>query len=372
MILHVDISVDITSLQVLDYKGNGGEGGIRTLGTGVSPYNGLANSTRPLPIARNQSDTITSDDPSRAQSGCSAALNAPQYAPHSAELTQRTQNREPPLISCPVGELRPHPSIARHRLPVDSFKLSALAERGDLAFCDPIVITRDRIVIDGYARWELAKRTGRLELSCIEHKLGLEEALGELIRTHGPSPGLTDFVRIELALDLEPYFQQKALMNQLAGGQGKGLSKLTIPQRVDTRRELARLAGVSSGNVRKVKSILTHACSLLLQAARKEEVSINLADKWCLEPEAQQQEYLRVMRIERGIKRKATNIVAAHLARVSSSTPDREVIKLSDLVGLLNETGSVEVEIVDAPGRTIFVTKELINSLIPRQGALVG
>ena len=42
MILHVDISVDITSLQVLDYKGNGGEGGIRTLGTVGSPYNGLA------------------------------------------------------------------------------------------------------------------------------------------------------------------------------------------------------------------------------------------------------------------------------------------------------------------------------------------
>ena len=27
---------------MLDYKGNGGEGGIRTLDTGVSPYNGLA------------------------------------------------------------------------------------------------------------------------------------------------------------------------------------------------------------------------------------------------------------------------------------------------------------------------------------------
>jgi hypothetical protein len=33
VISHVDISVDITSLQVLDYKGNGGEGGIRTPGT---------------------------------------------------------------------------------------------------------------------------------------------------------------------------------------------------------------------------------------------------------------------------------------------------------------------------------------------------
>jgi hypothetical protein len=45
---------------------------------------------------------------------------------------------------------------------------------------------------------------------------------------------------------------------------------------------------------------------------------------------------------------------------------------VSELVGLFNETGSVEVEIVDVPGRTILVTKELINSLIPRQGALVG
>jgi hypothetical protein len=29
-------------MQVLDHVGTGGEGGIRTLGTGVSPYNGLA------------------------------------------------------------------------------------------------------------------------------------------------------------------------------------------------------------------------------------------------------------------------------------------------------------------------------------------
>jgi hypothetical protein len=36
------LSVGITDLQTLDYKGNGGEGGIRTLDTGVSPYNGLA------------------------------------------------------------------------------------------------------------------------------------------------------------------------------------------------------------------------------------------------------------------------------------------------------------------------------------------
>ena len=213
-------------------------------------------------------------------------------------------------------------------------------------------------------------------LDCFEYELSSEEdALEELIRTlrtHCASRGLTDFVRIELALDLEPHFREKALMNQQSGGQHKGLSKLTIAQRVNTRREVAQLAGVSSGNVRKVKNILTHACSFLLQAAREEEVSINLADEWSHEPHAQQQEYLRLIRIERGIKRKARNIVAAHLARLASSRGDRQLVRSSDLVRLLSDIVSIEVEIVDAPGKTIFVTKELIDSLMPRQGALVG
>ena len=259
-----------------------------------------------------------------------------------------------------------------------------MAERGDLAFCDPIVITRDRIVIDGYARWELAKRNGRRMLDCFEYDLSLEEALGELLRTHCPSRGLTDFVRIELALDLEPYFQEKALMNQQAGGQNKGSAKLTIAQRVDTRREVARVAGVCSGNVRKVKHILTQGCSTLLQAARTEEVSVNLAEKWSHEPERQQQEHLRLCRIERGVKRKARHLVAAHLARVSPSARDRQLMKLSDLVGLVNQfqldsstedqtvdVNSIEVELVDAPGRMVFVTEELIRCLTPVQGILL-
>jgi hypothetical protein len=35
-------SVGIAKSQMQDNKSAGGEGGIRTLGTGVSPYNGLA------------------------------------------------------------------------------------------------------------------------------------------------------------------------------------------------------------------------------------------------------------------------------------------------------------------------------------------
>ena len=47
-------------------------------------------------------------------------------------------------------------------------------------------------------------------------------------------------------------------------------------------------------------------------------------------------------------------------------------MKLSELVQLSTDIGSVEVEIIDAPGRTMFATKELIQSLTARQGGLVG
>lgn len=339
--------------------------------TGIITDNGLANSTRPLRIARNQSDTVGLGAPSWAEIECPASLNAPQYAPCSKRLDRHSplswQSR---LISCPVSDLRPHPSYARHKLSVDAAQLSTLADRGDRAFCDPIAITFDRVVIDGYARLELARRRGRPMLDCFVHELGTEDALEELIRTHSGSQGLPDFVRIEMALDLEPHFHARALMNQQSGGQGKGLSKLTAAQQINTRREVARLAGVSSGNVHKVRNILTNACPALLEAAREEEVSINLAEKWCRKPEAQQQQYLRLMRIDRGLRRKARNLVAAHLDRISPSSS--QVIRLSDLVELLTDIGSVEVAIVDAPGKAIVVTRELIHSLAPRQGVLAG
>ena len=305
-------------------------------------------------------------------------MYAPQSAPRDAEFIQCTENGTPRRLWCPVDELRPHPSYVRHGLSVDTSRLSALAQRGDLAFRDPIVITRERFVVDGYARWELAKRSGRKAIECFEHDLSPEDALEELIRTHHRSDGFIDFRRIELALDLESHFQQRALRNQQAGGRGKGLSTLTTAQRVDTRREVAQLAGVSCGNVRKVKNILLHACPSLLEAARSKEVSINLADKWSDQPPAQQHEYLRRFRIERGIRKKARTLVAAHCAQLMRSDRDDKAFKLLDVVDGLNQlvtsaseqsrdVNSIEVQIIKASGRRIFVTEELACSLIATQ-----
>ena len=102
-----------------------------------------------------------------------------------------------------VSDLRPHPSYARHKLSVQPSKLGALDERGDLGFSHPLMITQDKFIMDGYAGWELAKRRGRPTLNCIEDNLTAEEALEEFIRRHRRARGICDFIRIELALDLE-------------------------------------------------------------------------------------------------------------------------------------------------------------------------
>ena len=68
------------------------------------------------------------------------------------------------LVTCRLDDLRPHPSYVRHHLAVPASQLSALAEQGDRAFLEPLMITQDRTILDGYGRLELARRRGRAAL----------------------------------------------------------------------------------------------------------------------------------------------------------------------------------------------------------------
>jgi hypothetical protein len=88
------------------------------------------------------------------------------------------------------------------------------------------VITRERIVIDGYARLELARLKGRLVLPCIEYELTEEAALRWLLQRHRRSNGMNDFCLILLALELESGSREKALSNQRLGGQNTRFVKI--------------------------------------------------------------------------------------------------------------------------------------------------
>ena len=97
------------------------------------------------------------------------------------------------LVTCRLDELRPYPSYVRHQLTVPASQLSALAERGDCAFLEPLVISRDRTIVDGHARLELARLRGRGTLPCIECDLTESEALNWLLQKHRRSTGMNDF-----------------------------------------------------------------------------------------------------------------------------------------------------------------------------------
>lgn len=98
---------------------------------------------------------------------------------------------------------------------------------GDFALTDPLVIATGNVVLDGYARWELAKRQGRSCLPCTEYKLGEGDSVRWLLNRHRRLKGFNDFTRILLALELETMLRAGACGNQRIGGYCKGSSNLT-------------------------------------------------------------------------------------------------------------------------------------------------
>jgi hypothetical protein len=284
------------------------------------------------------------------------------------------------LLDYPLQQLQPHPSYARHKLSVRPSQIAALEGQGELAFQHPIIVTGERFIIDGYARWELAKRQGRAILGCLEYEVNEDDALHLLIQTHRRAHSLNDFIRIELALDLETYFKDRALLNRQEGGRLKALSMLTQADKVNSRLEIARVAHVSVGNVHKVKYILAHACTVLKAAVKTGEISINRAEKWSHEPEAEQRENLRLYRITDGIRKKVRNLVAAHVALLRPLRPEQQVIRLTDLLklihqlsvivpGQMNELDSIEVKLAKDCGRAVFVPEDLFSELTLQRSA---
>jgi len=266
------------------------------------------------------------------------------------------------LVACCLSELHQHPSFARLGLSVPVSKLSALAQRGDLVFREPLTITQSGIIVDGYARFELARQQGRLTLCCIECELTEEEALRYLIRKESRSSGLNDFIRILLALELEPGLKARAESNQRFGGHNKGSSKLTEAESVDVRSEVAAAVGVSVGNVTKVKQLKATAHPVVLQALQTGEIRIHrawLGSGLSLED---QQEALWRYQSQRGIRKTIRNLISRHPSKSSLSAPP----EVGDLIKLLSaiqsrKIGSVRVVLIKSPGKTVFVTEELFR-----------
>lgn len=220
-----------------------------------------------------------------------------------------------------VNDLKPHPAFEKLGLRADSVRMSSLAKRGDSAFHGVVILNASLQIIEGYELIQLAKLRGRNDLTCLSLDLNEEDSLVRLLQGYQGAKGLNAFVRILLALELEPWFRDQARSNQSVGGRLKGSSNLTKAEHIDVRAQVAAAAGVSVGNISKAKSVLAGADMEIVEALKRNDVSLHRASLWSGLPPTEQRQSYRRFESERGITRLVQSLIARHRKASTSEQP---------------------------------------------------
>src|ERR1039458_10633438 len=94
---------------------------------------------------------------------------------------------------------------------IDEFNDAARLTNSSIT--EPILITTNGTILAGFGRWRLSAFERRHEIHCIEYPLSENESLQFILTHHQTRCRWNAFVRIRLALTLEPDLQQQALDN---------------------------------------------------------------------------------------------------------------------------------------------------------------
>ena len=254
--------------------------------------------------------------------------------------------------------LHPHPLYTALCGPIAAIRAQRVAA-DDGPIREPLTITADGTILDGHARWQVACERRDSSLPCLVYNLTEEDALQLLVQRHRSVQGLNAYGRVVLALQLEPYFR-----GQKAGRVDTRLppSMLTKGSHVDVRADIARVAGVSTGNVTKVKQILSSGIREVRERLLRSEVSIHRASQWRTRSPKAQRDALWTHLHRGAIKRTAKRLVNAH---VTVQAPD-SVISAPDTVLrslATRKAATLTVGVLDAPGHAVLVTRELYEAL---------
>jgi hypothetical protein len=249
--------------------------------------------------------------------------------------------------------------------------LNELLELGEDAFIFPLMVTSAGIVIDGYARLEIARLQERATVRCVEFDIPEEEALRRLILCHRRIPGLPAFCRIMLARPLAKSLKEKALHHQQDGGKSKGSSKLTEARKIDVRKKIAVVAGVSVGTLSHASDVLKNGDLEVLRALCNGEIKIDRAWRWSQESRMRQREKVKLYRRNRGMERVAQKLIARQLRKLKSGqlpaslwktvTPNETVKQLGSMSP--EALGSINVIFIKAPVPILALSEQIAEQL---------
>jgi hypothetical protein len=248
---------------------------------------------------------------------------------------------------------------------IDEFNYAAgLSHR---SITEPILITTNGTILSGFGSWRSAVFDGRFEINCIEYPLSEDESLQFILTHHQTRRGWNDFVRIRLALTLEPSLQQKALDNIRTGGKLKGSANLPEAHRIDVRKEIARAAGVGDRNVSNVRTILQRAHPILEGALKEGALSINRAIRLCNLPVAEQLEQF----IRYSEERATNRVIRRSIPQPKDKSASLDVVAVLDALRHQEAQlpGSVPVR-VGRHRRTVVLIGEDLFARLPAQPEL--
>ena len=152
---------------------------------------------------------------------------------------------------------------------------------------DPLAVwAEEDILLDGHNRYRICQQHD-VPFDVREVSLPDRDAATRwIILNQFGRRNLTPYQRAELALKLEPLIAARALEKQRDGGTQK------VPQNsaeaVETRVELARVAGVSRDTISKAKVIAAKATEEVKEKLRSGELSINAAYRGIKKTEQQE------------------------------------------------------------------------------------
>jgi len=223
---------------------------------------------------------------------------------------------------------------------------------------EPILITTNGTILSGFGLWRSAVLDGRLGINCSERLLNEEESLQFILTHHRRRTGWNDFIRLRLALTLEPHFQQRAVDNMRAGGRFKGSANLPEAWHIDVREEIANVAGVCPRNVSDVKTLLKVAHPRLIEALKDGTLRIHRATQFCKLPRVEQLEQF----IRYSEERATNKVIRRSIPRPKETKVRPDTVAILDALQRqeARQPGSVTVRIGRHKRTVILVGQDLL------------
>ncbi|MBM4020190.1 MAG: hypothetical protein FJ288_18035, partial [Planctomycetes bacterium] len=141
---------------------------------------------------------------------------------------------------------------------------------------DPLVVWREEgLLLDGHNRLAICERHG-LPFETFEVSLPDRDAAARwIIENQFARRNLTPYQRAELALKLEPLVAKRAKENERCGGGSGPSGRQKSDNPVDTKKELAEVAGVSHDTIAKAKYVRDRADAATLDRLRRGQTTLN-------------------------------------------------------------------------------------------------